>query len=541
MAGSEQSSGWQSYHETGLYTEFNTVFSPACLDFQPHFSAQDIATSFEGTSFNLRPLAERETGPYQQGRSPEHMVLPDVTRQILGQYEKPQSLPRQRSRYRLRQSLNRAESTAATSGEQLYDLNSLPLERWRNSPPQDEAVSLSAIYGAMQSYPHHVPQPGGQSYDNNIGSLQDYAGPSSTASRDSGASSSSALSGTSDLSDASSKSYRIPAKKSRRRPRVTAKRRNGGSNMADRIFKCTFCCDAFRHKYDWVRHEKSVHLSLESWSCTPNGALVTRPQTGRVHCAYCDLLNPKPDHVDSHNHHACHNNPDIRRVFRRKDHLIQHLRHVHGVDTVPLMDDWKLETMTVVSRCGFCNAELMTWEQRADHLTEHFRAGKTMLNWQGEHGFDAAVASQVSNALPPFLIGAESLAPVPFSATNPASIDHFRQISSQMSEFIQETSTQAGECQEADLITDTNLPAVPRTDIQDTTSRLPQDTVAFIDILTRHLGRFAREQMAAGQVPTDEMFQRESRRLIYGDADDTWNITVADNADWLRSFRQQNA
>lgn len=44
--------------------------------------------------------------------------------------------------------------------------------------------------------------------------------------------------------------------------------------------------------------------------------------------------------------------------------------------------------------------------------------------------------------------------------------------------------------------------------------------------------------MAAGIVPTADMFRRGSRRVLYGDEDDAWNRTVADNADWLDTFRK---
>jgi hypothetical protein len=40
-------------------------------------------------------------------------------------------------------------------------------------------------------------------------------------------------------------------------------------------------------------------------------------------------------------------------------------------------------------------------------------------------------------------------------------------------------------------------------------------------------------------VPTDEMFQRESRRVLYQDADDEWNQTVADDPEWIRQFRER--
>jgi hypothetical protein len=83
---------------------------------------------------------------------------------------------------------------------------------------------------------------------------------------------------------------------------------------------------------------------------------------------------------------------------------------------------------------------------------------------------------------------------------------------------------------------DTGLSELPSA-----TSGMPtQSEVNFAAVLTNHLSRFARQQMMMGIIPTDEMFQRESRRLLYQDGDDDWNQTVADNPNWLQEFRKRN-
>jgi hypothetical protein len=60
----------------------------------------------------------------------------------------------------------------------------------------------------------------------------------------------------------------------------------------------------------------------------------------------------------------------------------------------------------------------------------------------------------------------------------------------------------------------------------------------FADVLAKHLSQFARNNIMRGVMPTDEMFQREARRVAFGD-EDGWNQTLADNQEWLRSFKQQ--
>ncbi|KAJ4982674.1 hypothetical protein SVAN01_11833 [Stagonosporopsis vannaccii] len=457
----------------------------------------------------------------------------EAARQHLPQRAQP-SLPRRKSKYLLRRSPSQSRSISISAKNPQCDLRSLPLQRWRNSPPEDEAASLSAIHGALQSSPKVVPSPTGHSHG--LDSLRSLQGPSSRASVDSGASGSSLHSSASGGSAVSTTSQHLRVTKTRKKSAWKTKNKNA----PDRMFKCTFCCDTFKHKYDWSRHEKSVHLNLEEWHCTSNGAFIIRPNTGRVHCAYCDELDPSSEHLDLHNHDACRRNPNVQRVFRRKDHLVQHLRLVHKLETMPPMEDWKAETMAVVSRCGFCDSVLETWDKRIDHLTIHFRAGKTMLDWQGDHGFDPAVAAHVTNALPPYLIGSESLAPVPFSATNPASIDHFKQISSQIDHFTSTRVAPADTGQEQDLGTTQDHPLALVTDGRAESTTQELDTVAFADILTRHLGQFARQQMAAGIMPTDDMFQRECRRVLYDDEHDAWNTTIADNADWLKHFRSKH-
>lgn len=51
----------------------------------------------------------------------------------------------------------------------------------------------------------------------------------------------------------------------RRRRRPAVARKQLSSNEDRRPYECTFCTDSFKTKYDWQRHEKSLHLSLESW------------------------------------------------------------------------------------------------------------------------------------------------------------------------------------------------------------------------------------------------------------------------------------
>jgi hypothetical protein len=238
--------------------------------------------------------------------------------------------------------------------------------------------------------------------------------------------------------------------------------------------------------------------------------------------------------LQQHNHLACDNGSSTPRVFHRKDHLVQHLRLVHGLETLPLVDDWKVESAPITSRCGMCDASLSSWDERADHLAAHFREGKTMEDWKGDHNFEPTVAARVINGYPPYLLADQSKTVVPFSATNPGSIEHTKQLISrvQLEEAARTSATATALAQDQQAYEE-SLAALR--------TMSTQHDYDFAAVLTRHLSRFARRQMLSGVIPTDEMFQRESRRLLYQDGDDEWNQTIADNPSWLQEFRRRSS
>ncbi|KAF7588199.1 hypothetical protein BBP40_006018 [Aspergillus hancockii] len=147
-----------------------------------------------------------------------------------------------------------------------------------------------------------------------------------------------------------------------------------------------------------------------------------------------------------------------------------------------------------------------------------------MKDWKGDHGFPPSIAAQVTNALPPYLIGEESQSVIPFSATNTHVHDHFAQISSRAHYINEERKT-----------TQDHAPQ----DVQSGTAKQNfsmSELSSFTQVLTLHLSRYAQEKVKQGVIPTDEMFQQEARRVLY-DPEDSWNQTIADNPEWLSAFR----
>ena len=216
-----------------------------------------------------------------------------------------------------------------------------PLERWRHSPPEDEAASLSSISRAVaQSEP--------TLFDN---SLAD----SSVSSFDWSQSSSSATSSHSSHYNLSVDSFdgREGLRRRRRRHKrkaVTPQVAKSGAN--NRPYQCTFCTDSFKTKFDWTRHEKTLHLSLETWTCARFGPIESDPNHNMAVCAFCGIENRGAEHSGSHDYENCKDKPVAARTFYRKDHLQQHLRLVHKVDQfLPSMQHWRLEITHVKSRC----------------------------------------------------------------------------------------------------------------------------------------------------------------------------------------------
>jgi hypothetical protein len=174
------------------------------------------------------------------------------------------------------------------------------------------------------------------------------------------------------------------------------------------------------------------------------------------------------------------------------------------------MQSWRSTADQINSRCGFCSQRFATWSERTDHLVAHFKAGATMTEWKGCRGFDPAVAAQVSNAMPPYLIGVETVSPNPFSASR---------------------------WNTTPLVVDRSLPDDEGL-LRDGVPEKPSGTrTTCWEMLTIHLGRYAKQMAAKGDTVTDEMLQAQARRIIY-DSDDSWNQTAADNPEWLGLFKK---
>ncbi|KAF2676852.1 hypothetical protein K458DRAFT_351208 [Lentithecium fluviatile CBS 122367] len=362
-----------------------------------------------------------------------------------------------------------------------------PLDRWRHSPPEYEAASLSSISRAVaQSEPNSRGSSGSVEFLPSLSIL-------SFGSSQSSSSASSARGSNSNHSAASLEGFGVRESQRRRRRRKSGKAplRPPKARAEKRPYQCTFCTDTFKSKFDWTRHEKTLHLSLETWTCAPLGGIDVDPTNETARCAFCGIDDTSNSHLESHAYDECKGKHIAARTFYRKDHLRQHVRLVHSVDNfLPSMSKWKSEITQVRSRCGFCSERFIEWSQRNDHLASHFLAGVHMKEWKGCRGLDPAVALLVQNAMPPYLIGAETTAVVPFSATK--------------------SSRRRG-------------------------NNDPRPTS--FEFLTGRLSQFVKFARERGIAITDELLQQEARCIVYED-NDPWNQTAADNLQWLSLFKQ---
>ncbi|KAH6633206.1 hypothetical protein C7974DRAFT_452440 [Boeremia exigua] len=429
-----------------------------------------------------------------------------------------------------------------------------PFERWKHSPPENEPAPLTAIAQAVETF--DLPE--------DSSAYSSYQQHSSNKSTDSfsvfrAPSLSSLETGFTNMSSGSLGSHNtayshgskhslgslnsLKSKERRRRRRIPTRAPKDTEKEVPRLWQCTFCTDRFKSKYDWSRHEKSLHLSLEKWICAPLGPVVADAATGKSKCVYCGELDPSQDHIATHNHSACEEKGLESRTFYRKDHLRQHLRLMHDVKTTSAMDSWKSEAQYIKSRCGFCSMDFDKWQDRNDHLSKEFRNGAEMKNWKGCRGLDASVAVHVTNAMPPYLIANESKSPFPFSATNASScsrmpvllgskdIEYLVPNTGNISDAYQNDGRYAGPI----VLQTTTAQDYSPSDSPNNNSR-----ATCWEILTLRLGRFARqhiEKHGAGTV-SDDMLQKEARIILYGEPDDPWHQTAADNPEWLELFKK---
>ena len=171
---------------------------------------------------------------------------------------------------------------------------------------------------------------------------------------------------------------------------------NAGQPEQDLPFFCTFCPRAFKTKYEWIRHEDSVHALRTTWICCDTKS------TPLQSCPFCGQMHPDDTHMATHKYQQCRSKPEAQRTFYRRDHFVQHLHHVHfanakhpsvrvgcqarlmateghhfGCKNLSLT--WRkfgapMKKDDPMLHCGFCGKKSKDWSERCEHVAEHMVA-----------------------------------------------------------------------------------------------------------------------------------------------------------------------
>ncbi|KAI1100141.1 hypothetical protein F4804DRAFT_319780 [Jackrogersella minutella] len=244
------------------------------------------------------------------------------------------------ARRRHRASTQPIDKTVFPQGSPMPMSAMTPFDRWRHSPPDEEPVSESAIQQALGNpieglgkflglntvdvEAGNSSSSGGSAF--NLHPQWQYPSSESTSSCHT-------FSSADDLSLFSSSACSLGGLN-----RHGSSASSPSTPANSRIFQCTLCSRSFTKKYDWRRHEKSVHLLTNDgprWICdiplsTSQASLIWRLNQRGPECIFCGQPSPTEEHFRTHEFEACADRAESDRTFTRKDHLWQHLFKFHG-------------------------------------------------------------------------------------------------------------------------------------------------------------------------------------------------------------------
>jgi hypothetical protein len=274
------------------------------------------------------------------------------------------------------------------AGSPMPSMLTSPLDRWRNSPPEDDHVAPQAVAAAIASSASDSPWSADLTTPPWSPFPPSWQASDLSSQGDSASTSVSSLS--SCLSHKSATQRRSRSRTSRLKPTRGAKVH----------YECTFCSQPFKKKHDWARHERAVHMpELETYTCTLPSQVTDNLRSWQIgqsepQCSLCGHPSPDADHISSHDFDSCAERPPSQRTFCRKDHFWQHLQKYHGCQKWQGWDLdlnlWRNRQDAFQSYCGFCNETMGSWSARTAHIAEHFKQGLTMENWLAEEVLVAA-------------------------------------------------------------------------------------------------------------------------------------------------------
>jgi hypothetical protein len=139
-------------------------------------------------------------------------------------------------------------------------------------------------------------------------------------------------------------------------------------------FGCTFCDKTLKTKAYWKSHEEEFHEQAQRWKCPDCDQWFNAGKRFREH------------HYKCHACEKCEQSKDIGPGHPRKPSTCVK-RAMHPMHN---KDAWG---------CGFCAKLLGSWEERCDHVAQHFEDGASKSDWKFTNVITALLQqSQIANA-----------------------------------------------------------------------------------------------------------------------------------------------
>lgn len=142
---------------------------------------------------------------------------------------------------------------------------------------------------------------------------------------------------------------------SRRGRRKVVKHRNTGQYNPipePYKFRCTFCGEGLKDRYQWRRHEETKHAPRTGWICKDR---------------------------------ACSNKPIEGLIFFREDlftqHRVKHAPHGQPLAKFEVISANPIPEAHPTLQCGFCGERLPDWANRVTHIAAHFEQGANLSSW----------------------------------------------------------------------------------------------------------------------------------------------------------------
>jgi hypothetical protein len=134
-------------------------------------------------------------------------------------------------------------------------------------------------------------------------------------------------------------------------------------------YYCTNCWENFHSGAAWRKHETTVCNPQYEFECR---MAELRPTI--LNCGGCFNAIWGCQKGLDHNYKACENRTKEARTFHQKDHLTNHMTGIHKAVITPTMESWIRPIVRKNRpRCGFCGKWFRIWNERLNHIGQHYR------------------------------------------------------------------------------------------------------------------------------------------------------------------------